>query len=128
MQANQSTSPQTLVTTTEKALLVTTPIVDGIPGSISPIRIAGTINVTPGTGTTSVVIRVRQGNGITGTALGNPVTHNVTAAAPTQLAFSAQDLSGWLTQAGGGSYAVTIQQTGATGNGTVNYVESILEQ
>lgn len=128
MQANQVTTSQTITTTTEKALLVTTPMNDGIPGAMQPIRIAGTVNITPGTGTTAVVIRVRQGNGITGTVVGSALTHTVTAGNAIQLAYSAEDTSSWLTQAGGGSYSVTVQQTGASGNGTVNFIESILEQ
>lgn len=90
------------------------------PGS-NPVGISGTINITPGTGNTAIVIRIRQGSGVNGTVVGPVQTHTVAAAAPQSISFGATDATGYLQ--GGGQYTITISATGATGAGTTNFVD-----
>ena len=86
------------------------------------IGISGTINLTPGTGATACVVRVRAGT-LTGTLLGASPSHTVAAGAAQSVSFGATDNSDFLQQAGGGSYVVTVQMTGATGSTTINVLD-----
>lgn len=91
--------------------------------------VRGTLNVTAGTGTTAVVIRVRKGNQLTGAVVGAALTHTLAAGASAQLyyevldnapATAAVDPQG-AQGVGTNQYLLSIQQTGGTGAGTVNY-------
>ena len=122
----ENDSSQTLVTTAE------TPIGQfgslDIPGqpyqapAPVPAIISGVVNVTPGTTTSGVVIRVRQGS-ITGNVVGVTESDQVTAAIPSDIPFEANDqtgsVNGWL---------ITATQTAATANGTVNLVSADANQ
>lgn len=112
-------SAVTVTTTSETAAVVTPALPVSPPGAATGIVIRGNINFTAGTGATFVTIRVRQGSGTGGTAVytGTPVT--VVAAAVYDLAFEAIDTS--LVPAS--QYTVTVTQTAASGNGTVNQAE-----
>lgn len=108
-------SAQTITTTTELEAGVvsaggrTTPQGEGL-------CVSGILNVTAGTGTTAVVVRVREGRGIAGTLVGTAKTHTLAAGASASIPFCEYDSAVGENQI----YSVTIQQTGATGNGTVN--------
>lgn len=119
----------TLVTTAETAVASLSfggPSIPapGNPGStnLAPTLIAGVVNVTAGAGTTAVVVRVRQGIGVTGTVVGVLDTDTLAAAASESIAFEKYDATGAT------SYTVTVQQTGATGNGTVNSASIDVDQ
>lgn len=104
-----------------ETVVYTTPAIQMGAGE-GPVGITGTLNVVPGTGTTAVVIRVRQGN-VTGPLVGVALTHTVAAGAVQSVSFGATDTGDFLQQPGGGQYVVTAQQTGGTANGTTNAVD-----
>ena len=105
----------TITTTTELVVVTSNGINTGAPGARVMIR--AYLNVTTGLGTTGLTVRVRRGTGITGTVVGT--AEILTAAASTQylLALTAVDSPGEVAQQ---QYVVTVQQAGATGNGTAN--------
>ena len=83
-----------------------------------PTRIIVTINMTPGTGTTQINARVRHGNGVAGAVIGpGGLADDTTAGIQVEIPIDTQDLVGDLV-----GYSITVQQTGATANGTVNAV------
>lgn len=112
----------TLTTTAETVLCTTVARSINAPASFGQY-ISGLINVTAGAGTTAFVIRVRAGSGLSGAVIGGPETVAATASVNANVAYAQMDfvLTGTV------QYTVTIQQTGATGNGTVNFV-SVSEQ
>lgn len=81
------------------------------------IMISGYVNITPGTTTSAVVIRVRQGTTTAGALVGTADTAAVTAALAASIPF-AQVFAG--APPYGNQFCVTVQQTAATANGTVN--------
>jgi len=112
----QNTGAQTVVTTTELAVAQLNPYQVENPGGTG-VQLSGEIAGTAGTGTTAVVARIRQGNGITGTVVGNPVTVSVTAGNTYEINPTVEDVNNLLGDIG---YSLTIQQTGATANGSVS--------
>jgi len=123
----------TVNTSTETSVMTSTPPrpfgpgADNVAGPIqhtTSVLVWGSINFTPGAGTTGVNIRIRSGAGTGGPTLG-PV-HSVgglTAGTPVEIPFSYYDsglggLSGGFLQ-----YSVTMLQTGApSATGNVNYM------
>lgn len=83
------------------------------------VCVRGFLNITPGTATTAVVIRVRQGTALTGTLVGLAQTHTVTAGAPVSIPYEALDPT--LNNLAGAQYTLSVQQTSGTAAGTVNY-------
>lgn len=115
-----TTNPATSLVTTAETVVYTTPnLMSGIPQQL-PVGIEGTVNVTPGTAATGITVRVRQSS-LTGPVVGQAPLHTVAAGAAQSISFGATDNTGFLQ--GGGVYVVTLQQTAATGNGTVNMVD-----
>jgi len=104
-----------------ETVIYTTPAIQTGAGE-TPVGIAGTVNLTAGTGTTAVVIRVRQTN-LAGTQVGPSQTHTLAAGASASISFGVTDTSPFLQAAGGGVYVITVQQTGGTGAGTTNFVD-----
>lgn len=111
-------SAQTVVTTTELAVF-STPVLATGPGNMG-IWISGDVQITPGTGTTAVTIRGRFGVGITGFNFDSTPAIPVTAGVPTNIPYNFFDTSQASSEVGGLNYSVTVQQTGASANGTVN--------
>lgn len=108
------------VTTTSETAAVTSPAQGISPPTASlGLVVRGNVNFTAGTGATAVTIRVRQGSGITGTLVGNALTVTVAAGSSYDLAFDVVDTSPVPAQ----QYTVTVTQTAATGNGTVNQAD-----
>lgn len=106
-------------TTTETVLATIGPFNENEGADWSQgITFDGNINLTPGTATTSATVRIRRG-GLTGTLIGVAQSQGVTAAVPANIPIA--ELDPTLIQVGV-SYVVTIQQTAATANGTVNRV------
>lgn len=104
-----------------------TPSIAGLPGSGSIIsnRIDGVMNITPGAGTTAVVVQCHRGNGTTGTKIGTSQTHTLAAGASANIPFRFQDGASPVPPGGnssGSGYSITVTQTGGTGAGTVNEI------
>lgn len=109
-----------LVTTAETAAL-TTPAFP-VNGAGQGVRISGSVAGATGTGVTSVQVRVRAGAGTGGAIVANAVFQEAQAASSFySMAFDILDTSVGVpaTPAGNPVYTVTVQQVGATGNGTV---------
>lgn len=105
-----------LVTTAETAVLTIGPISDRGPSDT--IEIAGQIIVTAGGGTTAVQMRVRRGQGVSGTQVGVTAPTPLSAATQGVATFQVTDTPG---EVGGQYYTVTCQQVSATGNGSTAY-------
>lgn len=109
-------SNTTLVTTAE-AVAATSAAKDIENPGGQGTRISGIVNVTTGAATTAVVVRVRE-DSLTGNVIGEALTHTIGAAVSATIPFDALDTS--LTD-DNKVYVVTVTQTAATGNGTVNH-------
>jgi|KBSSwiStaDraftv2_1062776.scaffolds.fasta_scaffold1358516_2 hypothetical protein len=110
-------SAVTLVTTAETAVVTVTPFNTSSPGG-EGVSISGSLNITTGTATTAVVIRVRQGSGVAGTVVGAALTYTIGAAVSATIPYDVLDTTAL--SATGQQYTVTAQQTAASANGTVN--------
>ena len=79
------------------------------------------MNFTPGTGQTSLTLRIRQGSGTGGALVGIAHVNTTVAAAPIETAIQEQDTSAFALSAvaPGAQYTVT-GQTNAAGPGTSN--------
>lgn len=108
------TAAVTLTTTIEEAV-ATSPLPDEAVPPAGGVKVSGVLNVVAGAGTTAVVVKVREGAGITGTVL-RSWTHTLAAAASANIAFETSDETGPIPI---GQYTVTVTQTAATGNGSV---------
>jgi hypothetical protein len=120
--AAQVTGTTTLTTTTETvAATIAAPPELQSPSNGQGLLVSGTVNVTGGTATTTVTVRVRQGS-LTGAVVGDALVNTVVAAtAPDTYAYQAIDPT--LTYLNGETYVVTVQLAGATANGSVNYAD-----
>lgn len=87
-----------------------------------PTLIAGVINITPGTTTSAVVIRVRQGIGTGGALVGNADTYTLAAGNTATIPFQKVDPVGAL------SYTITVTQTAGAANGTINSLSVDFDQ
>lgn len=117
----QSSTVQGATITTTTELVVGTIVVptNGTPGT--PVRLSATVQLTTGTGVTAVQVRFRKGTTITDPIVGVLGTTQVAASLPTEVAHSQTDSPAG--EIAGQSYVVTVQQTGATGNGSVQGVD-----
>ena len=106
-------------TTTETVIATIGPFNENLPADWSQgIAFDGNINMTIGTAGTAVTTRVRRG-GLTGTLIGSAQAQTVAAGNTVNIPIA--ELDPTLIQVGV-SYSVTVQQTAATANGTVNRV------
>lgn len=128
--ANQALASTTVVTTAETAAVSSSAYVYDFPNSAeggsgnsgNGILISGIVNISPfGTGSTLCTVRIRQGTGITGAIVNDPIVRTVTAGTSVDISIMAIDNSRWTAQAGGGTYTLSVQMTGATGNSTIVY-------
>lgn len=111
-----STAATSLVTTAETAVLTFTIPPEQNPGG-QGVYFNATFNFTPGTGTTAVVLRVRQGSGTGGAVVGVPFSTPVTAGVANSTA-EASVVDPTTSYPAGNTYTLTAAQVGATGNGT----------
>lgn len=105
----------------------TNPSLASLPGvgNTNSYDISGSMNYTPGTGTTAVVVRCRR-NSVTGAQVGTSQTANVTAGSPLDISFEFTDPA--VASANQiGSYVITVQQTGGTAAGTANEIVAKVE-
>jgi hypothetical protein len=98
------------------------------PQTVRPVIIEANLNVTPGTTTTAIVIKCRQGIGTGGTQVGSSLTHTLAAGASGQIHCKFRDSSGVPFGPGGTAYTITITQTAGTAAGTVNTVDIEVKQ
>lgn len=113
-------------TSVDNATLTTTS--ETVVGSITvptnvvrdtPIDISASVMMTTGAGTTAVQIRIRQ-DSLSGSVVGVLKTVQVGASLPTGIDHAVRDaVSG---EQASRTYVVTVQQVGATGNGSVQGV------
>ena len=105
-------------TTTETVIATVGPFNENQALPAQGVNFDGNINITTGTGTTAVVVRVRAGS-LTGALVGVAQTQVATAGQTINIPIS--ELDPTLVQANA-IYVVTVQQTAASANGTVNRV------
>ena len=105
----------------ETAILSTDVAFSGI--STRQIRIRVNLNITEGTTGTAFVVRLRRGSGTGGALVQAALTVTLAAAANAQFSHTFQDAPDNLNASAGGQYTVTIAETGATVNGTVNAID-----
>lgn len=104
------------VTTAETVVATITIPPENQGSNADGIYLTGTVAGTTGAGTTQVAIRVRIGT-LTGAQVGYTFTSNATASALWSGGFDCLD--GVTSYPAGNTYVITVQQTGATGNGTL---------
>lgn len=105
-------------TTTETVVVTMTAFTENQPQG-QGIQFDGNINMTVGTAGTAVTVRVRRGVDTTGTLIG--VAQAQTVAAGNTVNIPIAELDTVVVQQNV-TYVVTVQQTAATANGTVNRV------
>lgn len=81
----------------------------------STVNLEGTVAFVPGTGATSLALRIRRGVDATGTVIGTAVPVPCTAGVTVFADMQVQDVPG---EVAGQSYVITVAQAAATGNGT----------
>lgn len=90
-------------------------------GNLNNYAIEGSLNITAGSGTTSVTLRCRRGNGITGTQIGASISLPLAAGATNSFPFDFTDAAAPAN--GFAGYSITVQQSAGTGAGTVNEID-----
>lgn len=112
--SNSTITDVPVVTTNETVALVSVGVSQSVDGE--SVTIEGSVRLLTGTGTTAVTLRVREGNGITGTVVGETIPLTVGAAInqpiPFGFTYNPASIANML-------YSVTVQQTAASANGTV---------
>lgn len=121
MAANAQVYTQTVVgvaapARASEAIIATLPSV-AISAFNAQVRFVVVIGITPGGSTTAIVVRVRR-NTVTGTAIGTAATIPVTASVAAALPY----LAAGSEPQGLHSYVVTVEQTGAAADATVNTI------
>lgn len=101
---------------TEKVILASSAVSTNYGDS--KVTLHGVVNLTPGTAATNVVLRVRRGSGTGGTEVGTATTDTATAGDDYTIPFSVVDQPG---EVAGQVYSVTVTETTASADGTVNY-------
>ena len=120
--SNVITNP-TVVTTTETVAAILPLLAEALAGG-GGFLIFGLVNITPGTGATAVTVRVKVGTTTAGVQVGNADVHTVAAGAAQNIPFMAWDSAG---PRAGNQYCVTVQQTAASANATINDVDIVLD-
>ena len=88
------------------------------PGPEAEVNLFGHVNITTGTAATAVVVKVRRGTDTSGTEVGTAETDTLAAGNKESIPFNVVDTPGDIA---GESYVVTVTETSATADGTVNY-------
>lgn len=111
-----ATTDVPVVTTAETVLATSTTFNVGNTGG-QGVMVGGVINFTTGTSTTAVVIRVRRAS-LTGTLVGEAMTHTIGAAVSANIPYEVLDTG--IVDGTAQLWVVTIVQTSASANGTSN--------
>ena len=113
------TSGQTITTTTETQVAYSSRA--AVPYQTIRSHVRGWVSIALGTGTNLLTLRIRRGNGVTGTIVqSTQLTVAASANETMTIEFNEQ-----LLNAEYADYSLTVQQGSATGNATVN--QAILE-
>lgn len=115
--SSYSETDVTLTTTAETVVATVTGVSTSQAGQTVSIR--GLANITLGTNTTAVVMRVRR-DSLTGTVVGEVQTEQIFSAAGSTEDHEIYREESNPGEFSGRTYVVTVSQTGATANGTVN--------
>lgn len=105
-----------LVTTAETVVATLTGVSTNQPGQTVALR--GNYQITLGTGTTAVTTRIRR-DSVTGTLVGEANAEQDSTAAGSTEGHSIEVEEVNPGEFSGRTYVLTVQQTAATGNGTV---------
>ena len=114
-EVGRRTTALAVVTTTEIVCATTAPLAPPRPGVRARLR--RLVELDSGADTSAVTIRIRRGTTITGTLVSEAIAEETTAALAETWVVSALDSLGDVASV---QYVVTIQQTAATANGTVD--------
>lgn len=88
------------------------------PGPGATVSLFGVVNITTGTAGTAVVVTLRRGSTTAGAVVGTATTDTTTAADHYTIPFEFVDEPGDVADL---VYSVTVTETAATADGTVNY-------
>lgn len=116
--STEVTANTTLVTTTETVCATVSGVNTYRPGET--IRLRGEVKLTTGTATTAVTPRIRR-DSVTGTVVNEANAITVGAAAGSTESFEAQCEDSFSGEVAGQVYVLTLEQTGASANGTAVY-------
>jgi hypothetical protein len=111
-----ATGNVTITTTTEK-VAITSPAVR-VPLQTARVLVKGWAQVTTGADTTALTPRLRKGDAITGTLLGEANAEAVKAAAGSTEAVQCWAID-TVSNVDSVQYSFTVQQTGASADGTI---------
>ena len=109
-------APVSVVTTAETLIIIGNALTMSSPNGKAVVR--GWLDLTVGAGTTAITITIYRGNAIGGTVIGqkNPEAGDFTPGSTAHFDVEFIDL---LVNVSGAQYCMSVTQTGATGNGTV---------
>lgn len=110
-----ATTNVTVTTTTETEAVQSGRI--AVPSQRVRAIIVAIINLDSGAGTTAVTPRIRRGTTTSGTLVSEAIAHETTAAEAATWVVAAEEE---LTDLGHVEYIASVEQAGASGNGTVN--------
>lgn len=108
-------TPVTLVTSAETVVVSSTPV--PMPNQVTLVVILASASWTAGTGITGMNLRIRRGTSVTDPQVGTLYDHAAAAGADNSAFIMATD------QVDNGyqeTYSLTLEQTAASANGTVN--------
>lgn len=108
------TADTALVTTAETVVATLSGVTTG---RRNDVRLRGWAELTTGTNTTSVTPRIRRGTDATGTLIGEGNPRAVAAAAGSTEEFDVEGVDAGA-DLSGATYVLTLQQAGATANGS----------
>ena len=83
------------------------------------VYIHGSLVIDPGTAATAVVVKVRRGTTVAGVEVGSTETQTAAAGLKRVIPFDAEDIPG---EVANESYVVTVTETSATADGTLDSV------
>ena len=89
------------------------------PGRNTTVNLIGVLNITVGTNGVAVVVKVRRGTTTSGVEVGTSTTDTGVATDKYTIPIAVTDT---LADSAGASYVVTVTETSASADGTVNYV------
>lgn len=115
---NRVTSDQTVVTTAETVVATISNLATYKPGE--PINLRGEVQMTMGTATTAITLRIRR-DSVTGTVVGEGNPEQIETAAGSTEDHDYQTNDVFSGEVANQTYVLTVQQTAATGNGSVLY-------
>ena len=85
----------------------------------SRVYIHGSLVIDPGTASTAIVVKVRRGTTVAGVQVGSTETQTGAAGNKRVIPFDATDIPGAVA---GESYVVTVTETSATADGTLDSI------